>query len=926
MGKSEFAQHEESAQGEERLLALMKATTDVMYSMSPDWKTMTQLYGHGFLPDMKEPNLKWLDEYIHPDDQPLMRSAIDECVREKKTFDLEHRVLKADGNVGWIHSRAVPVLDENGEIIEWFGAASDITGSKKMDEALRDSEAKYRTIVETAQEGIWVINGNDQTTLVNERLRQMLGYSLDELMGQSPQAFMAPEFQAAANERLAEHMEGISHVIDYRFIKKDGSSLWCILSSTPLFNRDGKFDGSIAMITDITERKQTEEELQRYTAWHKAILDLIPAGVWISDHTGTVITVNQEAVNMYRGSSPLAGSPEEYTTYKLFLPGTDEPVAFEPYVPKEALTGVVLNFARFDGTRGTLVASTQALRDEDGNVINYVATAMDISPLRQAEVALQESEKNALNLVEELNQTKSELTDALHLAEQKSAEWNAIVDAVPDGITVYGKKGDILYMNDAVRDLIESYDESVKSSFEKRMEVIHSRHLNGDEIDLKQTNLYIALNNGEITKDSVVETKLRSGRTMYSSHSCAPIRGRTGEIVGAVMIHKDVTESVELRKQTDELVTKLRETDRNRNAFLNVLSHELRNPLASIVASLDLLEKAPLGGIQAATALGIAKRQAKQLGHLVDDLLDVTRITHSRIELRKEKTDLNELVKKAVQDYQPLLIENGTRLELTLTSPLYLEADPYRLTQIIGNLLHNAAKVTTSTDQVIVTVSQDTNTKEAVITVEDTGRGIAPEVLGNLLEPFTQTDQSSDRKGGGLGLGLAIVRGMVELHGGKVKAFSEGIGKGATFTISLPLPEGQMAEQERRDRTDDTPGKSLTVVMIEDNKDLAEAMCELIGLLDHKAAIAHDGATGIALAMEVRPDVIMCDIGLPGMSGHEVAKKIREDSQLRGTYLIAVSGYTQPEDIARAERAGFDRYLSKPVDLATLDRVLREVR
>jgi len=855
-----------------------------------------------------------------------MRSAIDECVREKKTFDLEHRVLKADGNVGWIHSRAVPVLDENGEIIEWFGAASDITGSKKMDEALRDSEAKYRTIVETAQEGIWVINGNDQTTLVNERLRQMLGYSLDELMGQSPQAFMAPEFQAAANERLAEHMEGISHVIDYRFIKKDGGSLWCILSSTPLFNRDGKFDGSIAMITDITERKQTEEELQRYTAWHKAILDLIPAGVWISDHTGTVITVNQEAVNMYRGSSPSAGSPEEYKSYRLFLPGTDEPVVLEPYVPKEALTGVVLDFARFDGTRGTLVASTQALRDEDGNVINCVATAMDISPLRQAEAALQESEKNALNLVEELSQTKSELTDALHLAEQKSAEWNAIVDAAPDGITVYGKKGDILYMNDAVRDLIGSYDESVKSSFEKRMEVIHSRHLNGDEIDLKQTNLYTALNNGEITRDSVVETKLRSGKTMYSSHSCAPIRSRTGEIVGAVMIHKDVTESVELKKKTDELVAKLRETDRNRNAFLNMLSHELRNPLASIVASLDLLEKAPLGGIQAAMALRIAKRQAKQLGHLVDDLLDVTRITQNRIELRKERIDLNELVKKAVQDYQSLLIENGTRLELTLTSPLYLEADPYRLTQIIGNLLHNAAKVTTSTDQIIITVSQDTNTKEAVITVEDTGRGIAPGVLRNLFEPFTQTDQSSDRRGGGLGLGLAIVRGMVELHGGKVKAFSEGIGKGATFTISLPLPEGQMPEQERRDRTDDTPAKSLTVVMIEDNKDLAEAMCELIGLLDHKAAVAHDGATGIALAMEVRPDVIMCDIGLPGMSGHEVAKKIREDSRLRDTFLIAVSGYTQPEDIARAERAGFDRYLSKPVDLATLDRVLREVR
>ena len=269
-------------------------------------------------------------------------------------------------------------------------------------EKLKLNEKRLLALIKTAQEGIWVIDGSAQTVLVNEKLQQMLGYTFNEMLGRSPKVFMAPEFRAEANEILAEHMEGIKQVIDFRFIKKDGSSLWCILSSTPLFDKNGKFDGSIAMITDITDRKKAEIEKDHYmkivkerAAWHQAILDLLPVGIWISDHTGKVIAVNQAAVDMYGGRPSTAGRPEEHTSYKLFLPGTDEQVVFEPYVPKEALVNAVLDYERFDGTRGTLIASTKALRDEDGNIINYIAIATDITPLRKLKVALQKSEKNA---------------------------------------------------------------------------------------------------------------------------------------------------------------------------------------------------------------------------------------------------------------------------------------------------------------------------------------------------------------------------------------------------------------------------------------------------------------------------------------------------------------------------------------------------
>lgn len=243
-----------------------------------------------------------------------------------------------------------------------------------------------------------------------------------------------------------------------------------------------------------------------------------------------------------------------------------------------------------------------------------------------------------------------------------------------------------------------------------------------------------------------------------------------------------------------DLVEKLRIADKNKNDFINMLSHELRNPLASIMMSLCLMEKISSGEKREARALEIAKRQGIQLTNLIDDLLDITRITQNKVILKKETVEINNLIDKAVQDYQSQFIDKNVKLKVQLTTPLYIEADPSRITQVIGNLLHNAAKFTSNNDLVTITVSHEINSNQVLITVQDTGRGIAPEFLENLFEPFIQIDKSLDRSLGGLGLGLAIVKRIVELHGGKVQVFSEGIGKGAKFTIWLPLSEEQTSK------------------------------------------------------------------------------------------------------------------------------------
>lgn len=373
-------------------------------------------------------------------------------------------------------------------------------------------------------------------------------------------------------------------------------------------------------------------------------------------------------------------------------------------------------------------------------------------------------------------------------------------------------------------------------------------------------------------------------------------------------------------QESEALVEELRKIDQNKNQFLSMLSHELRNPLASIMMSLSLLDNVPANDKQVLRAVKIAKRQGEQLTRLVDDLLDVTRITQNKIILKKERVELNRLVQQAVADYQEHFTEKGVALEIQLTSdPICLEADSARLTQIVGNLLHNAAKFTVKGDKTLVTVEK---TQEAVITVQDTGRGIPTAILSNLFTPFFQVDNSLDRSSGGLGLGLAIVKGMVELHGGNVTAYSEGLGYGTQFTIRLPI---KSIDEEHKSKVNRAPARSLRILVIDDIPDIVEILCSLLGYLGHETIAALSGPEGIKKAKEYRPEVVICDIGLPGMNGYEVAKSFRSDKELNNTFLIALSGYAQPNDLEQAREAGFKKHLAKPINLDTLEQTLAEV-
>ena len=382
----------------------------------------------------------------------------------------------------------------------------------------------------------------------------------------------------------------------------------------------------------------------------------------------------------------------------------------------------------------------------------------------------------------------------------------------------------------------------------------------------------------------------------------------------SIIIHMcDITEE---RRQ--------KEANERKNGFLAMLSHELRNPLAAIGHSLAVLDRSVPGGEQFRRAKGVIGRQFGQLSRLVDDLLDITRITQNKIKLQLECLELNGLVRRTIDDYQSLFHERGVHLEADFSPcSVFCNVDNARLMQVVGNLLMNAAKFCHYGGNTHVSVAAESSARQAVIRIADTGIGIAPEALPRLFQPFMQVDTSSDRRNGGLGLGLALSRDLIELHGGEVSVHSAGVGKGSEFIVRLPLVE---ALSDKSHSAREALGQQARrILIIEDNIDLAQSLRDLLELYSHHVAVAYDSAAGLAMAPEFQPDVLLCDIGLPDMDGYEVARSFRCDEALKDVFLVALTGYALPEDLERATKAGFDRHLAKPLDLTALEQILADL-
>jgi CheY-like chemotaxis protein len=397
-----------------------------------------------------------------------------------------------------------------------------------------------------------------------------------------------------------------------------------------------------------------------------------------------------------------------------------------------------------------------------------------------------------------------------------------------------------------------------------------------------------------------------------------------GEVVEWFGTASDITPRKEAEEALNLIAIELADADRRKNEFLAMLAHELRNPLAPISNALHIMRRTENSNVAVQSASAMMERQIGQMVRLVDDLLDVSRISRGNIALRKEHVNLAFAVQHAVEAAQPFcsLMEHELTISLP-QQPVYLNADPTRLTQIIGNLLHNACKFTDKGGRIALVVEREGN--EAVIRVSDSGMGIAAEQFPRIFELFAQIDTALERSRGGLGIGLSLVKRLVEMHHGTVQVRSAGVNEGSEFVVRLPLL-ADVPEQTLPEPVPAEPALGCRILVVDDNRDAATSLAELLQLCGHETHIAYDGLEAVQMAQNFRPDAVLLDIGLPKLNGFEVAHKIRQQDWGKDVMLVALTGWGQDEDRRMSTEAGFNAHLVKPADPVALMELLARMR
>jgi CheY-like chemotaxis protein len=370
------------------------------------------------------------------------------------------------------------------------------------------------------------------------------------------------------------------------------------------------------------------------------------------------------------------------------------------------------------------------------------------------------------------------------------------------------------------------------------------------------------------------------------------------------------------------LIGKLRKADRRKDEFLAMLAHELRNPLAPVMHMLELVTGNDDDASLRQTAHRVMDRQLRHLVRLVDDLLDMSRITRDKLRLRREHLELVPVLQQAIETSRPMIEAANQRLSLELPDgPIVLYGDHVRLTQLFGNLINNASKYTESGGTISVTVER--TAADVTVAIKDSGIGIAPETLPYVFDMFTQGNPTLERSQGGLGIGLSLVKRLADLHGGSVQAMSQGLGHGSEFVVRLPVFSHTEPEARATASTSPRSTNSKRILVVDDNRDSAASLALLLKVKGHVTQVAHDGVGAVHAAESFLPEIVLLDIGLPGMNGYDACRTIRSKPWGTGMYLVAVTGWGQPDDRMQSQNAGFDSHLVKPVTFDALSRVIR---
>ena len=849
---------------------------------------------------------------------------------------------KVDGSDAILMLRLLPKESVTGQFIALNQRIDDLAREvqrrRQAEQASRQQEERLRVTLHSIGDAVITTDSQGRVTMMNPVAEFLTGLSQREAVGQLLEMVFTivneKTRKPVESPALRALREGVivglaNHTV---LIAKGGTERAIDDSAAPIRDAGGNVVGSVLVFRDVSERKRSEVELRQSEQQLRQLADAMPQIVWTAKPDGNIDYLNRRWTE-YTELPNTVGNEG----WRQILHPDEASVANERWSaciksgdPFEM--EMRLMDRRENGYRWHLIR-TVAARDEAGNIARWFGTSTDIDEQKRAEESarfLAEASAALAGVVD----YESTLQKVANLAVPCFADWSS-VDMADDGnlrrLAVAHQDADKIEL---AHELMRKYPPDPQSP-SGALAVIHS----GEPVIVS-----------DITDDLLVkgardEEHLRLIRSLgLKSYICVPLTV-SGNVLGALTfataesvrryseadlaLATDLAHRAAVAIENTQLYQALREADRRKDEFLATLAHELRNPLAPIRNSLQILKMPRVDEATVQQTRDMMERQVQHLVRLVDDLLDVSRVMRGKIELRKERIELATIIARAVETTQPLIEVQGHKLEISLPADsLLLDADPMRLTQVIGNLLTNAAKYTEANGY--IWLSAERFDGQSVLRVRDTGIGIAPDMLTHIFELFVQADHTSVRSQGGLGIGLTLVKNLVEMHNGTVEAHSAGLGKGSEFVVRLPI--SKKSTQDAHDRAPDegTAHSSLTsgfrLLVVDDNQDAAISLAMLLRLQGHEVRVAHSGVAALEMTKSYLPDAVFLDIGMPGMDGYEVARRLRQQPGMENVVLGALTGWGQQEDRRRTAEAGFDHHLVKPPEPNAVEGLLTELK
>jgi PAS domain S-box-containing protein len=788
--------------------------------------------------------------------------------------------------------------------------AAIVLQRRRSEERIRRREQELTDFFDNATLGMhWV--GADGTILrANRAELSLLGYSADEYIGHHIAEFHADSDVIQDMLRRLRAGENV-HDCEARMRCKDGSIKHVLVDSSVLWE-DGRFVHTRCFTRDITEQKRAEDTRVRLAS----IVESCEDAILSIDLHGTITSWNRGAESLYGyATDEIVGKP-----ISVLIPPdhqNDFPTIMTRLRSGERIEHYETSRLRKDGTSVDVSLTVSPIRTDDGHILGASKIARDITQRRRGEETLRRQSERLRLLWE--------AAGVLLAADDPQAMLRALLGKIGPhlGVDAYlnymvNDGGDGLWLSSCEGIAAETAEQLAHLEFGQAICGTVAR----DRRPIVAFHIQQSVDpNAQLEKSLGVRAyacnPLLVGNRLLGTLSFAS-RLKDEFDAEEVSFIETICHYVTVAYERLRLLDELKAADRRKDEFLAILAHELRNPLAPILSALKVLHIKGSTAPEARGSREILSRQVEHLTRLVDDLLDVSRITRNKLELRKSRIDLSEVVTAAIESTRPLIEQCGHELTVSLPpEPIFVDGDMVRLTQVFLNLLNNAAKYTEPPGRIRLVAERHGDTVS--VRVQDSGVGIARDKLPHLFEMFYQADRSLERAQSGLGLGLSLVRWLVEAHGGRVEARSGGIGKGSEFVVHLPVFVGEAESlPQGSDERSEAVATALRIVVADDNRDSADLFAMFLRLIGNEVYVAYDGVKAVEEVERVKPDAVLLDIGMPRLNGEDACRRIRATPWGSGVVLIAVTGWDQEENRRRIIEAGFDAHLVKPVDPSTV--------